>query len=66
MRGLMLRFYFEDSKYEFIIEEPTNNPSMLTACFYITFKILVFERISQLDGCPIVNGVCATCRFMKR
>jgi len=51
---------------DFIVEEPTNKPSMLTACFYITFKILVFERISQLDGCPIVEGVCETFRFMKR
>ena len=32
--GLVLgRFYFEGSEYEFIIEEPTNNPSTLTVCF---------------------------------
>jgi len=32
--GLVLGgFYLEGSEYEFIIEEPTNKPSTLTACF---------------------------------
>ena len=26
-------FYLDGSEYEFIIEEPTNKPSMLTVCF---------------------------------
>ena len=33
MRLVLGVFYLEGSEYEFIIEERTNNPSMLTACF---------------------------------
>jgi hypothetical protein len=29
----MWGFYLDGSEYEFIIEEPTNKPSMLTVCF---------------------------------
>ena len=30
---IMWGFYLEGSEYEFIIEERTNKPSMLTVCF---------------------------------